>query len=30
VIGMVHGIPPVFGVLLLAVFLRQRRWHRRW
>ena len=30
VIGVVHGVPPFFAVLLLAVFLRHRRWHRRW
>jgi hypothetical protein len=29
VIGVVHGVPPFFAVLLLAVFLRHRRWSRR-
>jgi hypothetical protein len=27
---LVHGIPPVFPLLLLFVFLRHRRWSRRW
>ena len=26
----VHGVPPVFPLLLLFVFLRSRRWSRRW
>jgi Domain of unknown function (DUF1707) len=26
----VHGIPPIFPLLLLFVFLRHRRWSRRW
>jgi uncharacterized protein DUF1707 len=30
VIGVLHGAPPVLGVLVLAVFLRRRRWSRRW
>src|SRR3954452_198988 len=27
---LVHGIPPIFPLLLLFVFLRHRRWSRRW
>jgi hypothetical protein len=27
---LVHGIPPVFPLLLLFVFLRHQRWSRRW
>jgi hypothetical protein len=26
----VHGVPPIFPLLLLFVFLRHRRWSRRW
>jgi hypothetical protein len=26
----VHGIPPIFPLLLLFVFLRHQRWSRRW
>ena len=26
----VHGVPPIFPLLLLFVFLRHRRWTRRW
>jgi Domain of unknown function (DUF1707) len=27
---LVHGVVPVFPLLLLFVFARNRRWHRRW
>jgi hypothetical protein len=27
---LLHGFPPVFPLLLLFVFLRHRRWSRRW
>ena len=30
VMMVVHGAPPVFPLILLFVFLRNRRWHRRW
>ena len=30
VAAVVHGAPPVFALLLLFLFLRQRRWSRRW
>ena len=30
VAAVVHGAPPFFAVLLLFVFLRHRRWSRRW
>ena len=29
-VALVHGAPPFLGVLLLVVFLRQRRWSDRW
>jgi hypothetical protein len=30
VVAAVHGAPPVFAFVLLFLFLRQRRWSRRW
>lgn len=30
VIAVAHGAAPVFGVVLLFLFLRRRRWSRRW
>ncbi|RBY77177.1 hypothetical protein DQ238_15975 [Geodermatophilus sp. TF02-6] len=30
VVALVHGAPPVLALLLLVVFLRHRRWSRRW
>jgi anti-sigma factor RsiW len=30
VVGVVHGIPPVFPLLLLFLFVRHGRWSRRW
>jgi hypothetical protein len=30
VVAVVHGIPPVFAILLLALVSRHRRWHRGW
>jgi Domain of unknown function (DUF1707) len=30
VFAVVHGAPPLFALLLLFVFLRHRRWSRRW
>src|SRR4051794_4163859 len=30
VMMVVHGAPPVFPLILLFLFLRNRRWHRRW
>jgi hypothetical protein len=30
VAAVVYGAPPFFAVLLLFLFLRQRRWSRRW
>jgi hypothetical protein len=29
VVAVVHGAPPLFGVVLLFLFLRNRRWSRR-
>ena len=29
-VALVYGAPPFLGVLLLVVFLRQRRWSSRW
>lgn len=29
-VAIVHGAPPVLGLVLLFVFLRQRGWRRRW
>ena len=29
-IAVVYGAPPFLGVLLLVLFLRQRRWRSRW
>jgi hypothetical protein len=30
VAAVVYGAPPLFGLFLLFVFLRHRRWSRRW
>jgi len=30
VTAVVYGAPPLFALLLLFLFLRQRRWSRRW
>lgn len=30
VAAVVHGAPPFFGLILLFVFLRHRRWSHRW
>ena len=30
VAAVVHGAPPLFAFLLLFLFLRHRRWSRRW
>ena len=30
VAAVVHGAPPVFAFILLFLFLRHRRWSRRW
>ena len=30
VVGLVHGVPPVFALVLLFVLLRHRQWRRRW
>lgn len=30
VAAVVHGVPPFFALLLLFLFLRHRRWSRRW
>jgi Domain of unknown function (DUF1707) len=30
VVAVMHGAPPVLALLLLVVFLRHRRWSRRW
>jgi hypothetical protein len=30
VVAIVHGIVPIFAFLLLFLFLRHRRWSRRW
>ena len=30
VAAVVHGAPPFFALILLFVFLRHRRWSRRW
>ena len=30
VAAVVHGAPPFFALLLLFLFLRHRRWSRRW
>ena len=30
VTAVVYGAPPLFALFLLFVFLRQRRWSRRW
>ncbi len=30
VVAVVHGGPPIFAFLLLFLFLRHRRWSRRW
>jgi hypothetical protein len=30
VAAVAHGAPPVFVLLLLVLFLRHRRWSRRW
>jgi hypothetical protein len=29
-VAVVYGAPPFLGVLLLVLFLRQRRWRSRW
>jgi hypothetical protein len=30
IVAAVHGAPPVFAFVLLFLFLRTRRWNRRW
>jgi hypothetical protein len=30
VVAVAHGAPPVFAFVLLFLFLRSRRWSRRW
>jgi type VI protein secretion system component VasF len=30
VAAVIHGAPPVFAFILLFLFLRHRRWSRRW
>lgn len=30
VVAVVHGAPPLFALFLLFLFLRHRRWSRRW
>ncbi|MGZ4537879.1 MAG: DUF1707 SHOCT-like domain-containing protein [Blastococcus sp.] len=30
VAAVIHGAPPFFALILLFVFLRHRRWSRRW
>ena len=30
VVALVHGAPPILAMLMLFVFLRHRRWSRRW
>jgi hypothetical protein len=30
VVAVAHGAPPVFALVLLFLFLRRRRWSRRW
>src|SRR5689334_10871415 len=30
VVAVAHGAPPIFAALLLFLFLRHRRWSRRW
>jgi hypothetical protein len=30
VVAVVHGAPPLFAFVLLFLFLRHRRWSRRW
>jgi Domain of unknown function (DUF1707) len=30
VVAVIYGAPPFFAVLLLFLFLRHRRWSRRW
>jgi hypothetical protein len=30
VVAVVHGAPPIFAFVLLFLFLRHRRWSRRW
>src|SRR5690348_11905086 len=30
VVAVAHGAPPIFAFVLLFVFLRARRWNRRW
>ena len=30
VLAVAHGAPPLFGLLVLFLFLRHRRWSRRW
>jgi Domain of unknown function (DUF1707) len=30
VVAVVHGAPPLFALVLLFLFLRHRRWSRRW
>jgi hypothetical protein len=30
VVAVAHGAPPIFALVLLFLFLRHRRWSRRW
>jgi hypothetical protein len=30
VVAVAHGAPPLFALVLLFLFLRHRRWSRRW
>jgi hypothetical protein len=30
VVAVIHGAPPLFALFLLFLFLRHRRWSRRW